>query len=133
MHLQRRPDEPVDLSLKQFYRDLLTCLQRTQVREGDWELLSCTPAWEGNWTSECFIGFAWKKTGEEALIAIVNYAPNQSQCYMRLPLEGVNAGTVWLVDQMGPSGYERSVDELRSKGLYLDMPAWGYHVFSVKS
>jgi hypothetical protein len=32
---------------------------------------------------------------------------------------------------MGPAAYDRRGDELMSKGLYLDMPAWGYHVFAI--
>jgi hypothetical protein len=27
--------------------------------------------------------------------------------------------------------YDRSGDELSSKGLYLDVPPWGYHAFDV--
>jgi hypothetical protein len=32
---------------------------------------------------------------------------------------------------MSPARYERDGSELVSKGLYLDLPAWGYHVFEV--
>jgi hypothetical protein len=32
---------------------------------------------------------------------------------------------------MGLSVYERNGGELASGGLYLDMPGWAYHVFSV--
>jgi hypothetical protein len=27
--------------------------------------------------------------------------------------------------------YERDGDDLARRGLYLDLPAWGYHVFEV--
>ena len=132
VHLRRRPEEPVDSSLVQFYRDLLVCLGREQVRNGEWTLLNSAPAWEGNWTSDCFIAFAWTGAGTEPVVAVVNYSPNQSQCYLTLAPGEITAPSAWLVDQVGPNVYERSVDELRSKGLYLDVPAWGYHIFSVK-
>jgi hypothetical protein len=32
---------------------------------------------------------------------------------------------------MGSARYEREGDELASRGLYLDLAAWGYHVFEV--
>jgi hypothetical protein len=32
---------------------------------------------------------------------------------------------------MGTAQYDRSGSELVSRGLYLDVPAWGYHVFDV--
>jgi hypothetical protein len=37
-----------------------------------------------------------------------------------------------LRDLMKPSTvYERDVNELAGRGLYLDLPAWGYHIFDV--
>src|SRR5262249_7425776 len=82
-HLGRRPDEPVDVELGKFYDRLLAVLRRPLLREGRWQLLECTLAWDGNWTWDCFVAFAWKGAGERVLVA-VNYAPNQSQCYVRL-------------------------------------------------
>ena len=52
---------------------------------GGGDLLECLPAWEGNWTSDCFVAFAWQGPDDERLLVTVNYAPNQSQCYVRLP------------------------------------------------
>ena len=49
-HLVRGPDEPVDQRLKQFYDRLLAVLRQPVVRDGQWQLLECAPAWEGNWT-----------------------------------------------------------------------------------
>ncbi len=42
------------------------------------------------------------------------------------------AGRHWyLTDRLGPDAYDRSGDDLAGKGLYLDLPAWGTHVFTV--
>jgi hypothetical protein len=38
---------------------------------------------------------------------------------------------VRLRDLMSPASYDRPGDELLARGLYLDMPPWGYHVFDV--
>jgi glycosidase len=48
MHLRRRPEEPVDLILQDFYRRLLDCLKRLEVRQGRWQLLEVRPAWDGS-------------------------------------------------------------------------------------
>ena len=53
-----------------------------------WQLLDCTPAWEGNWTWDCFLAFAWQGPGDERLLVTVNYAPNQSQCYVQAAIYG---------------------------------------------
>jgi hypothetical protein len=128
-HLVRAPIEPVDDSVLRFYDRLLAALRSTTVRDGEWRLLECTPAWEGNWTSDCFLAWLWMgKTGERRLVA-VNYSGNQSQCYVRLPALG--AGGARFSDVMGPSSFDRSGHDLDARGLYLDMTPWGYHVFDV--
>jgi hypothetical protein len=133
VHLGRGPAEPVDPDIKEFYTRLLRCIHRPETRHGEWQLLDCSPAWEGNWTWDCFICFAWRGTAGENLLAVVNFAPNQSQCHLRLPfaeLEGKNAR---LTDLMGPEVYDRRGDDLISGGLYLDLPPWGYNVFELKT
>ncbi|MGH3055152.1 MAG: alpha-amylase family glycosyl hydrolase, partial [Gaiellaceae bacterium] len=50
-HLCRGPAEPADQNLQQFYDRLLGVLRQPVVREGQWQLLECVPAWEGNWTA----------------------------------------------------------------------------------
>ena len=57
-------------------------LRKPVVRDGQWRTLDCTPAWDGNWTSDCFLVFAWQGPGNERLLVTVNYAPNRSQCYV---------------------------------------------------
>jgi len=131
-HLIRGPYEPIDERLAQFYDRLLTVLKKPVAREGQWQLLKCRPAWEGNWTADCFVAFAWQGAGEERLIVAVNHAPNQSQCYVKLPFADL-ANSQWqLKDQMSGVTYERAGNDLQSRGLYLDIPPWHYHIFKLQ-
>ena len=66
----------------------------------------------------------------ERLIA-VNYAGNQSQCYVRLPFPDLAGRAVRLEDLTGPASYDREGSDLAARGLYLDLPPWGYHVFEM--
>ncbi len=59
-HLVRGPDEPIDQNLKQFYDRLLAVLRRPVIRDGQWQLLECKSAWDGNWTSDCFLASFWQ-------------------------------------------------------------------------
>ena len=59
-HLVRAPIEAPNESLQQFYDRLLSVLRRPTVREGDWRLLECVPAWDGNWTWDSFVAFSWQ-------------------------------------------------------------------------
>jgi hypothetical protein len=130
-HLVRAPKEPADAALHQFYDRLLALLRRRTVRDGQWQLLDCVPAWEGNGTSDCFLAFVWQGPDSERLLVTVNYAAHQSQCYARLPFFDLAGRTVQLKDLMGAARYERGGNELMSQGLYLDVPPWGYHVFEM--
>jgi hypothetical protein len=38
---------------------------------------------------------------------------------------------VRLRDRTSAAVYDRSGDDLLARGLYLDLPGWGYHVFEV--
>ena len=77
-HLVRGPEEPADERLVQFYDRLLAVLRKPVAHAGEWQLLDCAPAWDGNWTSDCFIAFAWQGSGDERLVVTVNYAPNRA-------------------------------------------------------
>lgn len=129
VHLDRQPKEPITAALHEFYDHLLDCLHRPEFRNGTWRLLDCSAAWESNWTWDCFIGFAWQAAGQLPAVVVVNYAPNQSQCLVRVPFDEICGHTVQFQDLLSPIKYERSGDELFSRGLYLDLPAWGFHVF----
>jgi glycosidase len=130
-HLVRGPIEPLDRRLEQFYDRLLAVSRQPVVRDGQWQLLECTPAWEGNWTYDCFVAFAWQGPGGERLLVVVNYAPTQSQCYVRLPFVDLGNGQWRLQDQIGTARYDRDGNDLQSRGLYLDVPSWHCHAFSL--
>ena len=130
-HLGRGPNEPVDAELVKFYDRLLAVLRQPVVREGRWQLLECVPAWQGNWTWDCFLAFAWQGAGDERLLVVVNYAPNQSQCYVRLPFTDLGSRQWGLQDQMNMVAYDRDGNDLQSRGLYMDMLPWQAAVFSL--
>jgi hypothetical protein len=130
-HLVHAPKEPVDEEIRQFYDRLLVILRQAVVREGEWKLLECVPAWEGNWTSDSFIIFTWQYPEGAPLLVAVNYAPHQSQCYVRLPFTDLGGRRWKLKDLLGDATYEREGSDLQARGLYLDEPAWQESIFSL--
>lgn len=129
MHQGRRPAEPVDAALQEFYRKLLACLQRPEVRQGRWQLLEVRPAWDGNPTWDRFLAFAWEGPEAQRLLVTVNYGPTQGQGYVNLPFVDLRGQKVRFQDLMSETRYEREGDDLSNRGLYLDLPAWGFHLF----
>ena len=130
-HLVRAPNERTDERLHAFYDRLLSVLQLSPVRDGEWRLLECAPAWDGNWTSDCVLAFLWQERLKGQRLVIVNYAANQSQCYVRLPSHAFADSTVRLKDLMGPAIFDRGGNDLAARGLYVDLPPWGYYVFDL--
>jgi hypothetical protein len=131
IHLTRRRAEPIDAAVQAFYEKLLECLKRPQLREGRWGLYTCRPAWEGNSTADQFIAFGWEPNPGPRLLAAVHFGATRGQCYVALPLPELRGKRVLLRDLLSTAEYERSGDELVTRGLYLDMAAWGYHLFEV--
>jgi len=131
-HLVRAPDEPVDDALAQFYERLLAVLRLPFVRDGSWSVLDCVPAWADNPTADNFIAFRWEGAAQPWLLVAVNCSSQQSQCFVRIPFPQIAGRTLRLADLLGSAVYERSGDDLLARGLFLDMPPWGRHVFDVQ-
>ena len=130
-HLVRGPQETSDPRLEQFYLRLLAVLRRPTLRDGEWLLLDCVPAWEGNSSWDGFIAFAWQGAAGERVLVAVNFAPNQGQCYLRLRFAGLGGSQWQLRDLIGDAEYERDGDDLQARGLYLDEPPWCARVFEL--
>lgn len=131
-HLVRAPQEPVIEEIRKFYNDLLSLIRKPAFRNGKWQLQEPVPAWAGNDSWDSFISFLWQDEGGSRLLVAVNYSPDHSQCYIRLPLPEL-AGKNWLLaDQLSEARFERNGDELLEKGLYLDMKPWQYHVLELR-
>jgi hypothetical protein len=132
VQLCRGPVEAVNLDLEDFYQKLLEVLQHPTLHQGTWQILETQPAWDSNWTWDCFMAFAWENEPAPCLVGVVNYSAIQSQCYLRLPCEDLPGKLVNLVDLFSGQVYERAGDDLLNAGLYLELPAWGYHLFEVR-
>ena len=131
-HLVRGPNEPADAQLAQFYARLLAVLRQPMVRDGRWSLLECVPVWHDNGTSDNFISFRWERNPHEWRCVVVNYSPQQSQCFVRMSFPELVGRTVRFQDVLGPDYYDRPGDDLHGRGLFVDIAAWGYHVFDVQ-
>ena len=128
-HLIRGPVEETQQVIQTFYKQLFEVLRMPLVRNGHWELLFPLPAWESNDTFGSFILSQWTNAEGDRLLVAVNYAPQQGQCYVRIP--DLPSGTWTLKDLMSDDVYERDGEEMREKGLYLEMKGWGFGVYAM--
>jgi hypothetical protein len=131
VHLGRRPAEPIDPAVKEFYSQLVPIVNSQVVKQGRWRLLDCRRAWDDNPTWKQFLSFLWEGPGGERMLTVVNFSHTQGQCYVQLPLPDLGSSNFLLRDRLSPAQYERPGGELTGRGLYVDMPEWHYHVFEM--
>ena len=93
-HLVRAPQEPLNEVLERFYTKLLGILCQPVFRSGNWQLLHCLPAWEGNQSHDSFVCFLWEGISDERILVFVNYAGHFSQGYVQLAFDSLEQSPV---------------------------------------
>ncbi|MCI3270537.1 alpha-amylase family glycosyl hydrolase [Streptomyces cylindrosporus] len=123
--LARRPQEPVDEQLREFYSRLLPAAAR--VRDGDWQLLATT-GWPDNDTHRNLLAWTW--TGTRHLV-IVNDSDAPAQGQLPLPWPDLAGRPCRLTDLLTDRTYDRDGDTLLTPGLFVDLPARHSHVLAL--
>jgi hypothetical protein len=124
--LARRPDEPPDVVLLSFYRQLLETLRRGDFLKGAWRLCEQT-GWPDNASHLNLVSWCWEQGNLRCLI-VVNLSDTASQCFVRIPWDDLK-GRIWrLKDAFTSALYERDGDAMCGQGIYVDLPAWGFHL-----
>ena len=131
VQLGRRSAETHEPGLEPFYRKLLAALNDPALRDGHWQLLEHREAWPGNTSHADFVICFWELDQERRLV-IVNLSSGPAQCYVFLPLPARIRQTWQLEDLLGEASFAREGDELLERGLYLDLPGYGLHLFHLQ-
>jgi len=125
--LGRRPAEPVDQALAVFYERLLKAVNREVFRNGEWHLCERS-GWPDNHSYVNILAWCWAK-GEERYLIVINFRQQESQAHVRVSWD-VLRGKQWhLNDVLSGQIYDRSGDEMRDTGLYVDLGPWECHLF----
>jgi hypothetical protein len=124
--LRRRPHEPVDANLREFYAKLLEALRDEDLRVGQWQLCERV-GWPDNQSHLNVV--AWCTTGARTrhLIA-VNLSDRPSQARLRLPPSMLSGDILYMTDHFAGAPYERRVADIVEAGLYVNLEPWAFHV-----
>ena len=125
--LGRRPDEPVDQNLHDFYKNLLKAVNRPVFHEGQWSLCDRT-GWPDNTSFQNLVAWSWTKDQERYLI-VVNLSDSPAQARVQVPWTDAGDRNWHLTDALSGAVYERGGDEMLSSGLYVELSPWNYHLF----
>jgi hypothetical protein len=127
--LGRRPSEPPDESLTEFYRRLLLVVSGEVLESGAWGLCECS-GWADNPSWRGLVAWCWR-SGADRCLVVVNLAGAPAQGRVRFPGKGLGGG-ISLQDVFSGAVYDREAAEMTGPGLFVDLPAWGYHVFTFR-
>jgi hypothetical protein len=124
--LRRRPEEPIDRSLEDFYRKLLHTVCSKDFREGKWRLCERT-GWPDNQSHLNLVAWCVSTKRVRHLI-VVNLSETPSQGRIPLPLEHLEGKQWRMTDAISGKVFHRNGDELRKAGLYVELDPWGFHL-----
>lgn len=129
--LRRRALGAPDRETQSFYETILEILARPEASRGERRALRPREAWGGNTSYTNFFAFLAHASPDRALLAVVNFGPERAQCYLDLdPFETV--GREWVLqDLLSLATYVRDGDELKRRGLYIELEGWDYNVFEM--
>ena len=125
--LGRRPEEPTDKDLRDFYVKLLAAINDPVFRGGQWSLCERT-GWPDNLSYQNVLAWSLNKDDDRYLV-VVNLSDSAAQARVKVNWENLGGGTWRLADPFSGAEYERSGDDVMSSGLYVDLGPWGYHFF----
>lgn len=126
IHLARRAPEPPNQALVSLVGNLVE-LRRAFPGLGQ-QSIATQPAWMDNSSHEQLV--AWVDESDcHRLLACVNYAPHPSQGRLIPPPEWISFHPWNITDRASQKQFTPSASELASQGLYVDLPAWGFHLF----
>jgi len=125
--LGRRPTEPIDEALQDFYAKLLAAINAPIFRNGEWKLCA-RGGWTDNPTFQSLVAWSWVKEDDRRLI-VVNLSDSGVQARVQVPWSEVRGGTWRLADALSDASYDRDGDQMLSQGLYVELGPWGCHFF----
>ena len=128
--LGRRPAEPVDHDLAAFYGRLLKETNRDVFRNGEWRLCERS-GWPDNQSCQNILTWCWVKDDERYLI-VINFRHEAAQARVHVPWDELRGKQWRLNDVLSGESYDRSGDEMRDAGLYVDLGPWKCHLFQMR-
>jgi hypothetical protein len=129
--LGRRPAEPIDHDLAAFYGRLLKATQHGLFRNGVWRLCERS-GWPDNQSCQNVLAWCWVRDDKRSLI-VVNFGQERAQARVQVPWDELRGRSWRLDDVLSGETYDRSGDEMRDPGLYVDLGPWQCHLFQVRA
>jgi hypothetical protein len=123
--LDRRPHEPADQTLHEFYAKLLAAANQPLFHDGHWRLCERS-GWPDNASFQNLVAWSWQNNDDRCVIA-ANLSDSPLQALIHIPWA---AGQAWdLIDVLSNATYRRDGNDMASRGLYVELTPWNFHFF----
>jgi hypothetical protein len=129
--LRRRPDEALKGSDFRRYEPVLRAIADPSLRDGQWQLCERS-GWPDNGSFANLLAWSWHTPAKRFLIVVnLSAAAAQGRIHVPWPAEGrVN----WQFrDMANGQVYSRSTTEAAVEGCFVDLPAYGFHLWAESS
>lgn len=125
--LGRRPPEAADEGLREFYLRLLRAVGDGVFKSGEWRLCECG-GWPDNTSYRNLVAWCWR-LGAQCRLVVVNLSDGPAQGRVKLPWGDAPDVNLSMEDVFSSTRYDRRAGEVMKSGLFVDLPAGGYHFF----
>jgi len=127
VHLRRAADEAPHPETEAFYKKLVKAISSPVFNKGNWTVPLVTG--ENSWK---FLSFAWSYNGETCAV-IVNYTDAMADARIVLPdAQSTTPGdNIPIVELLCGEKYERSLNEIRTKGLHVVIDSFVGHIYKI--
>ena len=123
VHLRRVVQESADPDIARFYEWMLP--KAALAGNHSWKLATPEPASAGNVAHLNIV--AMMIDTPHPMMVVVNCSSSKSECKIRLPISG---SQIVFKDLVTEKSFEWSGEEVRQTGVFIDLPAWGYHLLT---
>ncbi len=129
VQINRGPVEAELPLLSRFYRRLLREARHALYHRGRWRVLSPRAIHAGDHTFSNLIAYAWSDADDLRLV-VVNLSAEWSRAAIALDESTWLADRQWLLAEVLSQSFARhSGDDLIERGLQLEVPPFGAHIF----
>ncbi len=128
VQLRREPFEKTDERIQNYYYKLIRITKADVFRFGEWNQLETIQLHENNDSFEKIFVWQWIYKNQSRLVAI-NYSGSTSRCRVKFVVPE-NKILLNLFDELNSVSYERSVEEIKEQGLFIELKAYSSHIFS---
>ncbi len=128
--LGRRPDEPADTALREFYLTLLKAVSGEGMRNGRWRLCD-REGWPDNRSFMNIVAWCWED-GDKRHLAVVNLSEQCAQGKIKLPWDDLDDFAWTFADLAGGEDFTREGADLRDNGLFVDLGPWRFHLCALR-